>query len=91
MRIRRRTFIFGTGLMAAAPTLANLLSGPAVARLPSWRVAEPLPPRPAAGGTRAHGPVLRIEGWDVRDDAPVASAGDEVWISISQSWRSAWR
>ena len=91
MIIGRRTFILRTGLVAAAPALANLLSRSALARPPSLPRAEPLPSQPSTGATSANGPVLRIDGWDLRDDAPMVSDGGEVWINLSRSWRTAWR
>ena len=48
--------------------------------------------------------ALRILGWNSCDDVPVNGAtmasadtltngatGDQMWISINQSWRTAWR
>jgi hypothetical protein len=38
--------------------------------------------------------VFRIDGWNVRDPVSIDRtplACDEVWISINQSWRTAWR
>jgi hypothetical protein len=48
-------------------------------------LGDPLPPPALAGETGLAGPVLRIDGWEQH------SGEDEVWISINQSWRSAWR
>jgi hypothetical protein len=46
--------------------------------------------------------LFKIDGWSVReelatdraalvDSAKRASAPDEMWLTISQSWRTAWR
>jgi hypothetical protein len=86
MRIGRRTFILGTGLAAAAPAFANLI---AVARTCASPSASPsLSPSPTDNL------VFRIDGWSVRDSASIDRNPlpcDEVWISINQSWRTAWR
>jgi hypothetical protein len=82
MRIGRRTFILGTGLAAAAPAFANLI---AVARTCASPSASPSP---------TDNLVFKIDGWSVRDPVSIdrtAPACDEVWISINQSWRTAWR
>ena len=82
MRIGRRTFILGTGLAAAAPAFADLL---AFART----YASPPPPSSPEDNL-----VFKIDGWSVRDDVTPDGAppkSDEVWISINQSWRIAWR
>ncbi len=79
--IRRRTFLIGCGGMVAAPAVAQL-------GLPWTAVAPPVAPVPAAAGP--HTFVLRIEGWDAPAE-PGATADGEVWVSITQGWRSAWR
>jgi hypothetical protein len=81
MRISRRTFILGTGLAAAAPALASWLPRDAIAAPASQPDAD------ATGNDVA----FRIEGWDLPGRAPRAPAGDEVWISVGRSWRTAWR
>lgn len=81
MRIGRRTFILGTGLAAAAPAFAELF---ALART----YASPPPASPEESI------VFRIDGWSVRDDVTpddAPSKSDEMWISVNQSWRTAWR
>jgi hypothetical protein len=104
MMIGRRTFIQGTALVATAPVLADLLSLSSTAQLHASPLPGPLPAQLAAR-TDMNGVVFRICGWDNCDDVPVngttiASASDPVtngptndqmWISINQSWRSAWR
>ena len=44
----------------------------------------PLSP-PAANASRV---VLMIDGWNVPSDSDGA---DEVWITVSRSWRIPWR
>jgi hypothetical protein len=75
MIIGRRTFILGTGFVASAPALALHASLP----LGSAQ------PRPVAGEGGMNGAVFKIHGWE--DDR----GGDQLWISINQSWRTAWR
>jgi hypothetical protein len=82
MRIGRRTFILGTGLVIAAPVFANLTAGAG-----TWA-------SPAASPSPTDNLVFRIDGWSVLDPASIgrtALACDEVWISINKSWRTAWR
>ena len=76
--LERRLFLIGCGCFAASA---------AVLSIDRRRTAlgDPPPPPAVAGETGLAAPVLRIDGWE-------GPAGDdEVWISISQSWRSAWR
>ena len=79
MKMSRRTFLFGAGVFAASPVLANLPST-------NKEVAGALPllPEGAANGT---GLVFKIDGWSARDSGP----RDEMWFTINQSWRAAWR
>jgi hypothetical protein len=98
--IGRRTFIQGTALVATAPVLANLLSLSSTAQSPP---SGPLPPQLAAR-TDMNCVVFKIDGWDRCDDmaidgSKISSAdpgtndptGEQVLISINQSWRTAWR
>ena len=80
MMIDRRTFILqGATLLATAPALAGVLPRSSTTQTPLMT------------GARADAnPVLfKIDGWDHCDAK--ASNGNEVWIRINQSWRSAWR
>ena len=104
MIIGRRTFIQGAALVATAPAVANLLSLSSTAQshaspLPGW-----FPPQLAADGTRMNCVLFKIDGWDRCEDiaingATIASgdpmtrdqADEQLWISINQSWRTAWR
>jgi hypothetical protein len=81
MKMGRRTFILGAGLAAAAPALAGLF---ALART----YASP-PPAPLQDNL-----VFRIDGWSASDPVSiggVSATGEEVWLSVSRSWRTAWR
>jgi len=80
MAIARRTFVLGTGLVASAPAFAHLL-------LSSSAHSTAAPLQPGSPGTA---PALadvefKIHGWD-HD-----RGGDQLWLSINQSWRTAWR
>ena len=56
-----------------------LFVAPSIHLLPSQQ------PSSAASQSRV---VFMINGWSVQDD----SAGtDHVWITVSNSWRAAWR
>ena len=103
MMIGRRTFIQGTVLVATAPVLAELLSLSSSAQSDASPLPGSLSPQPAAR-TDMNCVVFRIHGWDSCDDVPVngvtiasvdpltnGPVGDPVWISINQSWRTAWR
>jgi len=80
MRVTRRTFLVGAGVFVASPALANL---PSTAR-ESKRALPPLPSAALANGT---GLVFKIDGWSTHE----LQAGDEVWFTFNQSWRTAWR
>ena len=103
MMIGRRTFIRGTALVATAPVLANLLSLSSTAQSHASPLPGPMSPQLAAR-TDMNCVVFKIHGWDSCDDVPVngvaivsadpltnGPVGDQVWISINQSWRTAWR
>jgi hypothetical protein len=82
MMIDRRTFVVqGATLLAAAPALADVLTC-----LPPTRT--PLVTR-AEVGSDENSAVFKIHGWDGHGGE--ASSGNEVWLSINQSWRAAWR
>jgi len=81
MKIGRRTFILATGLAAAAPAFAKVF---AVART----YASPPP-----ASLQDH-LVFKVDGWSASDPVSIGGApqpGEEVWISVSRSWRTAWR
>ena len=88
MSMNRRTFILSTGLVAAAPAFASVLTtspnaGSSV--LPSAvSLRSDLPVTEVAG----YDLPFRISGWEPR----VETATDErLWISINQAWRATWR
>lgn len=88
MSMNRRTFILGTGLVAAAPAFASVLPTSPNARssvLPSAvSLQSDLPVTEAAG----YDLPFRINGWELREEM---AADERMWISISQSWRATWR
>lgn len=103
MMIDRRTFIQGTALVATAPVLAELLSLSSSVQPHASPLPGSLSPQLAAR-TDKNCVVFRIHGWDSCDDVPASGAtiastdpvtnqpaGDQMWISINQSWRTAWR
>jgi hypothetical protein len=52
---------------------------PAIPLLPSLQ--------PVAAASQS-GVVFMIRGWSAEDDG---SGADQVWITVSNSWRAAWR
>ena len=82
MMIDRRTFILGTELIAAAPAPVSTLPRRLVARPHSLL-------RLPADATAVDSPVFMIKGWSHPEDTK-EGAGDVVWISVSQSWKTAW-
>jgi hypothetical protein len=104
MTIGRRTFVLGTAIVATAPALAKPLSLLSAARPPASLLPDTCPPLSPASGTDGRCLVFKIDGWDhcgniaidgttTAPAAPVTNdpTGDQVWISINQSWRTAWR
>ena len=80
MTIDRRTFIIqGATLLATAPALADVLTRSSPARTPLTTEAGP----------DENSTVFKIHGWDHYGGE--ASNGNEVWLTINQSWRAAWR
>ena len=80
MKMSRRTFLFGAGVFAASPVLANFLTstqdGPR-----AWA------PVPSAETTNAGDLVFKVDGWSPRD----GGSRDDLWLTVNQSWRGAWR
>ena len=105
MIIGRRIFIQGTAaLVATAPALANLLSLSSTAQSHASPLPGPLLPQLAGDGTNMNRVLFKIDGWDRCEDiaidgATIGSADpvthgpvrEQVFISINQSWRTAWR
>lgn len=83
--INRRSFIQSAIVVAATPALATLFPLSTTAR-PSL---GPEPSPQAADTTNPDRCVFKIDGWDHCEAK--ASDGNEVWIRIDQSWRTAWR
>jgi hypothetical protein len=84
----RRSFLITCGWMVAAPALAKVQPPSTTMSRPGAPPVDPLPPQ--TDGARLEVPVLQIEGWET----PLISEkseGSQVWISINQSWRTAWR
>jgi hypothetical protein len=104
MIIGRRTFVRNTALVGAASALANLLS---LSSIVMSRAALPpgsLSPQLDASGADMNSVAFKIDGWNRRDGIAIDGStrsssdpttsvrpGDQVWISINQSWRTAWR
>jgi hypothetical protein len=86
----RRAFLIGCGWVATAPALANAWSLLAPSSPRQVSLGDSLLQQALAGETQPAGTVLRIDGWERPFDHE-SSADGEVWISINQSWRSAWR
>jgi hypothetical protein len=80
MMIDRRTFVIqGATLLATVSTLADVLTCSSPARTPPMTEAGP----------DENSTVFKIHGWDPYGGE--ASKGNEVWLTINQSWRAAWR
>jgi hypothetical protein len=104
MTIGRRTFLVDTGLAAAAPALATVLSWFPTAPSRASPQPNPLPSQLPANGTDMNCIVFKIDGWHCCDNVSINGStaaptdfsgnslvGKRVLISISQSWRAAWR
>ena len=104
MMIGRRTFALGTAIVATAPALAKPLLLLSAARPSASLLPDSFPPLSPSSGTDMSCLVFKIDGWDhcadtAIDGTTTASAdpvtndptGDQMWISINQSWRTAWR
>jgi hypothetical protein len=64
----------------------DFIAGVAVAAVaPTLPLLSDLPPALAA---EARPLVLMINGWSVPDES---AGADVAWITISHSWRTAWR
>jgi hypothetical protein len=86
----RRSFIRNTGVVLAAPVLADLVPIPTAARIQSL---DP-PPRqfPPRATTDESAVAFKIEGWSASDDdARAGGISGDIWIRIGHSWRTSWR
>jgi hypothetical protein len=52
---------------------------------PAMRLLPSQQPSSAASQSRV---VFMIRGWSVQDDR---ASADQVWMTVSNSWRTAWR
>jgi hypothetical protein len=82
MVIDRRGFMQGAALIV----VGNLL--PLSSDIRSYASPSPgfAPTESAVNGTAAN-LVFRVNGWDCLGD----STGDEIFLSVNQAWRTAWR
>jgi hypothetical protein len=74
--IDRRNFLQGAALLGAAP-LAVL-----------FQLSSETLPLKAGEPTNMNRVAFKIHGWDCCDE-PLT--GNQVWIRIHRSWRTAWR
>ena len=100
--IDRRTFLRDMALVASAPAFTNLLLS-STAQSPASMLPGALQPRPA-GGREMTDVVFKIHNWDRYEDVAINPSkmlptkplsndtkSAQIWISLNQSWRSAWR
>ena len=95
MMIRRRAFLLGTGLVAAAPLLAKV---PIRSIIEESSSPEALLEAQVTHEANANDLLMKIEGWTDHDDVASStidsalrrSAPDGVWLVINRSWRTAW-
>jgi hypothetical protein len=102
MMIGRRTFVRRAALLGTASAIGNLLSLSSIFISHAALLPGSLSPQPDAGGTNMNSVIFKIDGWNRRDGIDIngstrsdpatnVATGDPVWISINQSWRTAWR
>jgi len=104
MIIGRRAFVRNTALVGAASALANLLSLSSIVISHAALLPGSLSPQLDTGGADVNSVVFKIAGWNrcggiathgsttsSSDPATNIAQVDQVWISINQSWRTAWR
>jgi hypothetical protein len=82
--INRRTFLQNVAFVASAPALTNLFLISSTAQSPASESVATSKPQPP--GKNA---VFKIHGWDRQGGSE--SQDNQVWISINDSWRTAWR
>jgi hypothetical protein len=85
----RRLFLIACGGIVGAPAVAKTWPLLATSNRPRTPPADPLPTQAPPDATQLEVPVLQIEGWDTHLSKEPARS--QVWISISRSWRTAWR
>ena len=78
MMIDRRGFLVSMALATVAPVLGALRTRPKpIATTQATSVATDL-----------SSTAFMIDGWSTQDDSAI---GDQIWIRIDRSWRTAWR
>jgi len=103
MIIGRRSFVRTTALVGAASALAYLLSLSSIFLSHAAILRGALPTESDADAKNTNSVVFKIDGWNRRDGIAIdgsttSSSGpaidvapdDQVWISINQSWQTAW-
>jgi hypothetical protein len=70
--------------VASAPALSNLLALSSRAQSPASVSPNLSQPQPTAKKA-----TFKIHGWNHPGENE--AKGDQVWIGINQSWRTAWR
>ena len=83
MIIDRRTFIQGSTLAASSSLLATLIPRSSAEQPPQSERSEQRADEPAGSQV-----VFKIDGWSLDGRRPDEN---EVFIRVSQSWRTAWR
>lgn len=104
MNIGRRAFVRATALVGAVSAFANLLSLSSIVVSHAALLPGAMSPQLDAGATDVNSVVLKIAGWNScdgiathgstkasSDPATNIEPDDSVWISINQSWKTAWR
>jgi hypothetical protein len=102
MIVGRRSFILGA-FVAVTPALAKLQSPLLTAQSQASPLPGPPPSQLPEDGANMKAP-FKVCGWDRCDDTaidratrasantmPHDPAGEQLWISVNQSWRTAWR
>ena len=89
--VDRRSFLVACGWMVTLPALARarrLLATNSQSRnsLPAGPLKQQVP----TVNAQPSAPVFRIYGWDLPFE-PEQSTNADVWISVNQAWRTAWR
>jgi hypothetical protein len=87
----RRSFLIISGWSVALPALArarHFLARDTRSRI--LPLVDPLPQQVLAVDTDPKVAVLRIAGWESSFGSE-QSPNTDVWLSINQSWRVAWR
>jgi hypothetical protein len=86
----RRSFLIGCGCFVTAPAFAEFWPHWASGSATQSQLADPSPQSTLANPTTPATFVMRIDGWELPNEAEDLTGG-HLRVRINSSWRASWR